>query len=87
MVLPADDEVAELQASLRASELGYEAIPEFVVPPEHVRVVLGWLRPPKYEPRPPISPEHDELGELVIRSRSGQELRLRFYWAGKNPLP
>ena len=85
LILPADEEVAEVRASLRASQVGFEEIPEFVVPPEHVPAVLGWLRPPRYEPHPPIFPEYDELGAVVIRTRSGQELLLRFYWAGKNP--
>jgi hypothetical protein len=86
LLVPADDEVVELRASMRASQVFFEPIPEFVVPPEHVPAVLGWLRPLEYVSDPPIYPEHDELGEIVIRAaRSGQELRLRFYWAGKNP--
>jgi hypothetical protein len=85
LLVPADDEVAEVRASLWASPVALEPIPEFVVPPEHVPVVLGWLRPLEYVSNPPIYPEHDEFGELVIRTRSGQELRLRVFWAGKNP--
>lgn len=36
LTLPADDEVAELRASLHASDFGFEETSEFVVPPEGV---------------------------------------------------
>jgi hypothetical protein len=55
-----------------------------VVPAEHVAGVLYWLRPGEYVSQPPIFPQ-DELGEIWIKTKSGREFRLRFYWAGKNP--
>jgi hypothetical protein len=85
IVLPDDDDVAEMVASLRTSQIGLEAVPEFVVPAEHVPAVLAWLRPAEYIEKPWRIDQFDELGEVVIRTRDGREVRLRFYWAGKNP--
>lgn len=85
LTLPADDEVAEVRASLRASDTGFPETPEFTVPPEDVPHVLRWVRPAAYVRQPPLFPNQDELGQLRIRTRSGGELVLRFYWAGKNP--
>ena len=83
--LPADEAVSEVRASLRASQVGFKAIPEFIVPAEHAPIILSWLRPAKYiRERWPLE-ILDELGEIVIVTRNGAELRLRFYWAGKNP--
>lgn len=84
-----DDEVTELRASLCESKGGIgddKPLPEFVVPEKHVPLILHWLRPAKYESRPPIFPESDELGEVVIKNRSGEEMRLRFFFAGHNPV-
>ena len=83
--VPADDEVVEMRASLRGSQVGFEAVPEFVVPEEHVAVILSWLRPAEYIQEAWPLDMLDELGEVAIRTRSDGELRLRFYWAGKNP--
>jgi hypothetical protein len=83
--LPADDEVVEMQASLRESWVGFEAVPEFVFPEEHVPVILSWLRPAEYIREGWRLDTLAELGEVVIRTRNGRELRLHFYWAGKNP--
>jgi hypothetical protein len=82
--LPSDEDVLEMRASLLESEVGFPHTPEFVVPRGHVPDILHWLRPGEYVPNPPIFPQQ-ELGELQIRSKSGRELHLRFYWAGKNP--
>jgi hypothetical protein len=85
MVLPADEEVAEVRASLRASQVGFEAVPEFVVPAEHVPIILGWLRPAEFIREPWRLDELEQLGEVVILARSGRHVRVRFYWSGKNP--
>src|SRR5262249_17728161 len=61
LAAPPDEEVVEVRASLREAEIGFRETPEFVVPAEHVPLVLRWLRPPRYVPRPPIFPEKDEL--------------------------
>src|SRR6516225_8155837 len=82
--LPNADEVTEMRASLLASELGFASIPEFVVHREHVPVILRWLQPGEYVPDPPIFPQN-ELGTIWIKTTTGRELHLRFYWAGKNP--
>ena len=85
LALPADDEVAEVRASLRASDFGFRETPEFIVPPDDVARVLRWVRPAEYVRQPPVFANQDELGQLRIRTHSGRELVLRFYWAGKNP--
>jgi hypothetical protein len=82
--LPNADEVAEMRASLLEGPVGFPRTPEFIVPADHVPVILGWLWPGDYDAKPPIFP-HDELGEILIKTKTGRELRLRFYWAGKNP--
>ena len=86
LVLPADEEVAEMRASLREFQGISRAVPSFVVPAEHVPHILGWLRPGDYtpggwEPRP-----EDEMGEIVIRTINGREMRLVFFWTGQNPV-
>lgn len=87
LVVPADDEVSEVRASLRGvTGLGVPETPEFVVPADRVPLVMRWLRPAAYESHPPIFLDYDELGEVRIRTRDGRELRLRLFWAGKNPV-
>lgn len=90
LVVPADDEVSEVRASLQgAAKLGVPNVPEtpeFVVPADRVPLVMRWLRPAEYVTQPPMFPEHDELGEVRIRTRDGRELWLRFFWAGKGPV-
>jgi hypothetical protein len=53
LALPADDEVVEMRASFRRAPAG-KAVPQFVVPADHVPLILEWLRPGEYvrEPRP-----------------------------------
>jgi hypothetical protein len=86
LLLPPDDDVIELRASLREFEGAHTSVPEFVVPPEQIATILEWLRPPKYNTETWPLNRIVELGELIIRTRSGEELRLRFYWTGKNPV-
>jgi hypothetical protein len=82
-VLPADDEVADMRACLREFQGVWPAVPEFTVPPAHVPVILGWLRPAEY--RGQWSPRLAErLGDVVFRTRNGAETRLMFYSTGKN---
>jgi hypothetical protein len=85
LALPPDDEVVEVRASLRATSVGNEEVPEFVVPAEHVPKVLDWVRPGEYIRQPWRLDILEELGAVVIRTRDGRELRLRFFDAGKNP--
>jgi hypothetical protein len=87
LVIPADDEVAEVRASLsdRPTFPGFDSIPEFVVPAEHLPVILGWLRPGEYISEPWRLDLLHELGQVVIRTHDGQELRVRFFDAGHNP--
>ena len=82
--LPEDADVESLTASLRGSEVGFEPIPEFAVPPVHIARILFWLRPSKYERRPPIFP-NDLLGELKITTKHGEVIAIKFFWAGVNP--
>jgi hypothetical protein len=86
--LPSVDDVVEMRASLLEWGIGlrgWPPTPEFVVPAEHVPVILRWLRPGEYVPNPPIFPQ-DELGEIWIKTKGGKELHLRFFWAGHNPV-
>jgi hypothetical protein len=85
IVLPDDSEVAEMRASLLESQVGFPRVPEFVVPGNHVPVILRWLRPGEYVSDPPTFPQ-DELGAIWIKTKTGKEIRLRFFWAGKNPV-
>ncbi len=83
--LPADDEGVEMWASLRPSRAG-RAVPQFVVPADHVPRILEWLRPGDRVREPlPLGPL-DELGEVVIRRKSGRVLWLWFYSAGQGPV-
>jgi hypothetical protein len=86
--LPSEDDVTEMRASLLEWGIGlrgWPRTPEFVVPAEHVPVILHWLRPGEYVPNPPIF-SHDELGTIWIKTKGGKELHLRFFWAGHNPV-
>jgi hypothetical protein len=76
--------VIEMRAGMRESQIGFLEIPEFIVPAEHVTSILSWLRPGEYVPRPPIF-SHDELGTIRIKTKTGRDVTLRFYWAGHNP--
>lgn len=82
--LPAGDEVVEMRASLRASRAG-KAVPAFHVPDDHVPRILGWLRPGEHVREPLPLDRLDELGEVVIRRKSGRVLWLWFYSAGPGP--
>jgi hypothetical protein len=84
LALPADNEVAEVCASLRKFQVAFSAVPEFIVPAEHVPVILSWLRPAEFRGERWNPLAVDELGEVVIRTRDGREIRLEFYWTGKN---
>jgi hypothetical protein len=44
------------------------------------------LRPPEYIREPWRLDLLEELGEVVIRSRDGREVRVRFFDAGNNPV-
>jgi hypothetical protein len=85
IALPNDDDVAELRASLRGHS-DWAAVPEFTVPVGHVPRVLDILRPGDFCRDGSWLSPHCELGEVVIRTRAGEEMRLRFYWTGKNPV-
>jgi hypothetical protein len=83
LVLPADNEVAEVRASLRQFQDVFPEISEFTVPKEHEPIILGWLRPAEYNRERRNPQPGDELGEVIIRTRDARELRLAFYWTGK----
>lgn len=84
LALPAVGEVVKMRASLREFE-GSPAIPDFEVPADQIAPVLSWLEPAEPPAEPwPLDPAF-ELGEIRIRTRAGADLRLRFYWTGKNP--
>lgn len=85
LALPADDEVAEVRASPRKSEIGFPETPEFVVPARHVSNLISTLRPAEYVRQPWALERLEQLGEVVIRTRDGGELRIRFFDAGHNP--
>ncbi len=82
--LPADDEVAAMRASLRPSRAG-KAVPPFIVPTDHVPRILEWLRPGEHVPGPLPPGALDELGEVVIQTKSGRVLWLWYYSAGQGP--
>lgn len=85
LAIPADDEIAEVRASLYDSALGFKEIPEFVVAPEHVPIILGHLRPAEYIRDRWNLEMLPEVGHVAIRSRDGSELKIRFFTAGHNP--
>src|SRR5688572_9226998 len=82
LAIPADDDVIELRASLHKSQFWNNGIPEFVVPAEHVPIILGQLRPPEYIPKPWPLNAVTEVGHVVICSRDGNEMKIRFFEAG-----
>jgi hypothetical protein len=81
--LPADHEVIEMRASLVEFQGAFPAVPEFVVPADRVSTILSWLRPAEYERGSTWLRPVDEMGEVIIRTNTGGELHLRFYWTGK----
>ena len=84
--LPQDEDVVEMRASLHVF-LGVDpAIPEFTVPAEHVHIILDWLRPAEYNRKPWPLDRLDELGKIVILTKSGEEIQLRFFDTGVNPV-
>ena len=85
LAIPADEEVVEVRASIRESEFGFGPTPEFVVPAEHVSIILGHLRPPEYMRKNWNLEWLTEVGYVVVRSRDGRELKVRFFEAGHNP--
>ncbi|MCI0701910.1 MAG: hypothetical protein L0241_12585 [Planctomycetia bacterium] len=88
LVLPPADEVVEMRASIRgSSEWGRKEIPEFVVPSEHIPLIIRWLQPARYdgEPGRRILPDEWEIGQICLKSKDGQEVRIRVYDFGKNP--
>jgi hypothetical protein len=82
--LPTETDIAEMRDSLLDSQVGFQRIPEFTVPPKHVGVILGWLEPATYTRHPATFP-HDKLGEIHIVDKAGRETRVAFFWTGHNP--
>jgi hypothetical protein len=82
--LPEDADVEKLTASIRSTQVGFDPVPEFAVPPGHIPRILFWLRPSEYVREPPIFPE-DLLGELKITTKHGEVVAVKYYWAGMNP--
>lgn len=83
------DDVVEMQASLVNFEFAaLPAVAEFVVPAEHVPVILDWLRPAGYTSLRELQMPDTmyEMGEVVIRTKAGERVRLRFYWTGQGPV-
>lgn len=85
LIIPADVEVAEVRASVRGADYEKWLVPEFAVPEEHIPVILGWLRPVEHIVEPWRLDWLSQWGEVTIVTRSGSNLRLRFYDAGSNP--
>jgi hypothetical protein len=87
--LPVAEQVMEMRASMPAIWTS-NAVPEFVVPQEHVPNILFWLNPGKYAgnsfSREVDSGFYDKVAEIVIRTKAGEELRLRCYDWGCNPV-
>jgi hypothetical protein len=89
LVIPSDEEVTEVRASLRdtfGDHPGFAPVPEFVVPAEHVSNILGRLRPAEYARNPPILPGQEPFAEVIIRTQDNRELRLLCFWTGHNPV-
>ena len=64
-------------------------IPEFVIPPEHVLNVLFWLLPgehTKHVSSGVDSGAYFHVADIVIRTKDGNELRLRCHDWGCNPV-
>ena len=86
--LPRASEIAEIRASLlKVDDIGLSATPEFVVPEKYFASILVLLQPAAHEPGGiPRTWRFDQLGEVIIRDRSAQVFRIKFYWAGHNPV-
>jgi len=85
LTIPPDAEVSEVRISLSKHCFGQDRpIDEFVVPKEHIPVIMGWLRPSAYV-REPWRLDLLAGGEAVIKTIDGREARVRFYDAGVNP--
>jgi hypothetical protein len=75
-----------MRASLRKTDsFATEEVSEFSVPPEHIPHILHCLRPTRYDPGIRTLPDNDELGQICIRSKSGDNVCIRFFWFGVNP--
>lgn len=85
LILPAENEVIEMRASLREFKGRFQEIPEFEVPAGFVPGILAWIQPGVRTSDRWALHAQDELGEVFIRTHDGRDLRLRFYWAGTNP--
>jgi hypothetical protein len=85
LTIPPDAEVSEVRIRLSKHCFGWDRpIGEFVVPKEHVPVILGWLRPSEHI-REPWRLECLTGGYVIIKTVDGSAIRLRFYDAGVNP--
>jgi hypothetical protein len=56
-----------------------------VVPRAHVPYILHWLQPAEYIRDPWRLDLLAEMGQIVIRTRTGAEVCVRFFDAGHNP--
>jgi hypothetical protein len=82
---PADEEVAEVTASLTGTHKLTSVVPEFTVPAEYVPRILAPFRPAK---KHDYSAELDEftMARLVIRTKAGQTITITVPNSDKNKL-
>lgn len=89
--LPTADQIVEMRVSAPGQEgWDMEAIPEFVVAAEYVPKILFWLSPAEPD-RFSVSRGvergiHFHVADIVIRTKDGDELRLRCHDWGCNPV-
>jgi hypothetical protein len=82
--LPAIEEIQSVTGALEeGSQFG--VVPEFPIPPEYVPRILAALTP-AHRHDYAASRDDPPLGRLEIVTRTGQRIRVRFGYSGKNPL-
>ena len=83
--IPSNEQIETLECKLMHSPQELGDIPAFTVPRESYDLILDHFRPNDPVERIYYLP-NDVLGELKIKKREGQQLRITWYFTGKESI-